>query len=140
MAKVINSNNTKNIGQDFVYNAKKNGVQFGAWFPTFYNKIEDITNFKILDENHTGQTGAMGKLAGAGVGGLAFGGAGAVVGALVGTGNKMIKIKQLAVEFNNKDWIQIEFEDRWADNFILKMFLEAIQETCGVEQASPFAN
>ena len=137
MAKVINSNQTKLINSEVAYSARKKNVEVGGllgWGGTKFN-MDSLTNMKVLDDENLMGTSATGKMAGAGIGALAFGGAGAVVGTLVGGGNKKITSKNIALEFG-KDWLVIKFEDGVVDRVIMN----AILEDCSVEQASPFAN
>ncbi len=136
MATVINSSNKNFIDHPIAYNGWNNKLEVGGFFGIGGTKLKmsDCTNIKIMDdENHLGTSGS-GKAVGGALGGLAFGGAGAVVGAMMGGGNKIKKIKKLALEFG-KTWFIIEFEDGLVDNVIR----DGIIKNANVEQESPFA-
>jgi hypothetical protein len=137
MAKVINSNQTKLINLEVTYSARKKNVEVGGLLGWLGYKFDmnSLTNMKVLDDENMMGTSATGKMAGAGIGALAFGGAGAVVGTLIGGGNKKITSKKIALEFG-KDWLIIQFEDSLLDTVIMN----GILMDCKVEQASPFAN
>ena len=136
MAKVINSNKTSLINADAGYHGRKKYVYVGGFVGLGSDKfyMESCTNLKVMDDEVMMGTSTGGKFAGAGVGALLTGGTGAIVGSMIGGGNKKIKNKKIALEFGS-DWLVLEFTEGMVDSMIMK----ALLEDCQVEQASPFA-
>lgn len=135
MAKVINSNNPKFINSLVAVGRK--GIEIGGFLGLGATKypLSSITNFKNEEQTMIGK-GTGGSLVGAGVGAVAFGGAGAVVGSVVGGNNKKIKNRTLSIEFNSQTWIIVEFDDVWTDNVVHNAILTLMAE----QQANPFAS
>lgn len=103
----------------------------------------EISQYKEFDSNESiaGAKGATGTLLGAGAGGLAFGGAGAIVGALAG-GNKVVKSSKtsLAIEFNDGNWIVMEMNTN-TDEFEGRCniaVIKDIRKRCAEKAVSPF--
>ena len=103
----------------------------------------EISQYKEFDSNESiaSTKEATGTLVGAGVGGLAFGGAGAIVGALAG-GNKTIKSSKtsLAIEFNDGNWIVLEMNTN-TDEFEGRCNMAVIKDIrnrCAEKAVSPF--
>ena len=116
---VIQSNNSTYLKQDVVYNDKLGKVQigklkfFGGMKPIKEFDVSEVKEFKQLNLENVEETNksTLGSLGGAAVGGLLFGGAGAVVGAL-SNGNKT-KHKThgtFGFNFKNGDWVLFEYE------------------------------
>jgi hypothetical protein len=63
----------------------------------------DIVSIQYNGASFVGTKGAGGSLGGAAVGGVLFGGSGAVVGAIA-SGNNIEQINNLAIKFNDGEW------------------------------------
>lgn len=134
MAKIIKSNNPKFINSEMAVGRK--AIEIGGFlgFGATKYPLSSVTNFMSEQDVALGK-GAAGSLLGAGVGAVAFGGAGAVVGSVVGGNNKKFTTRTVSLEFDNNNWIVVEFKDNMADNLVhnaLNILLSQIQD-------SPFA-
>lgn len=66
------------------------------------HSVDDIMTYELIEDGDSISSGGLGRAA---IGGLAFGGAGAVVGAITGgkKNKKLIKILQIKITMNNID-------------------------------------
>ena len=103
-----------------------------------------MREFKIIDEklNTTKKKSAGGTIGGAVVGGLLTGGAGAIIGAMLG-GNKKIKDAKIDLGFKlkNGDWFVATFKTDDAESFTSSMYkiaLEAIIKRFAKVTEAPF--
>ena len=82
----------------------------------------------------------IGSLGGAGLGGVLFGGSGAVVGALA-SGNKIKKEKDvsLGIAFKDKNWVVIEFtmNEEFLGKVHHSIYMELLEAT-SKKQKRPF--
>jgi hypothetical protein len=93
----------------------------------------EISKIGVIQHDRVGTKGMAGSLGGAAIGGVLFGGFGAVVGA-VATGNKIEDFKNIAVKFTNGDWIVLENKGDWADKTVFKRLvaLEGATQECPI--------
>jgi hypothetical protein len=129
---VIQSNNATYIGKQFTVDKKQ--VQIGSFFGTKI-PFNEVTNCKT-DVNQHVTKGMAGTIGGAIVGGILTGGVGAVVGGLACGNNKVVTSRQVALEFQNNDWIVVEFGTGWTDD----IFFKVVQEKFSSIIESPFGN
>ena len=98
------------IGKSDVINLKKNGFFKDKTLLSYSG--DDVKNFKVMDPNvqKVSTKGTAGSLAGAALGGILTGGAGAIVGGLA-SGNKIetFSSTEMAFEFNDGNWILVKF-------------------------------
>lgn len=71
----------------------------GTWMTSFYidgaHKLSDVVSYKYIEDE---QVYSVGKVVGASaIGGMVFGGAGAIVGALIGGGSSKRKIREAKI-------------------------------------------
>jgi hypothetical protein len=140
MSKVINSNIEKHIGREFNWTGKGCKIGLGFWGNEWAKPVKysdnEITNSQVIDASYEAEQSVhTGRVLGAGAGALAFGPLGAVVGALViGKKNKTVHLKHVAIEFNNKDWIVVEYNTNTGSGEIgYKTALEVL----GIEVNNP---
>ena len=133
MTTIVHSNNSEFLGQHFLYNQRKNRIEIGTIFTTKLS-LDDVTRTKITSSQETIK-GALGTVGVAAVGGLLFGGAGAVVGGLAGGNKKRASTTQVAFEFNNGTWIVVEYGTGWMDSIFLKEIIAKYSSSVD----SPFA-
>jgi len=74
-------------------------------------KIHTIKTIKPIDDNKMIHKGAVGTLGGAAAGGVLFGGAGAVVGALASGNKKILNFSTFGIEFEDGEWVVAEFDN-----------------------------
>ena len=131
MAKVTQSNNPEIIGKDYVLN-KKGTIDFGVWFATKIPQDSVIKVKAIVNQHIT--KGAGGTLGGAAVGGLLFGGAGAIVGGLAGGNNKTTRTREIAFQLNDNTWFIVEFTNGFVDDIMFDL----TQKRYAPMMSSPF--
>lgn len=131
MAKVLQSNNAKFLNKNFCIN--KTHISIGEWFPEKIS-LGSVINMKVDINQHVGKS-AGGTIGGAIVGGVLTGGIGAIVGGLACGNNKLRTTKLMAIEFENKDWIVVSFEDRFVD----RVLFDETQRRIGAIQINPFS-
>jgi hypothetical protein len=135
MPKIVNSNKNNFVNQTVFL--KKDYIEIGGFCGLGSTKVptDQITNFSSEIDSQLGSSTAS-KLGGAVVGGLLFGGIGAVVGVVSSGNNKKIQKRLLSFEINNTDWFTAEFDNSWTENLFFKEFMDKFSE----KQLSPFAN
>jgi hypothetical protein len=78
-------------------------------------RSEQIEKVKVFDTNQVETKGMGGTVGGAALGGILFGGAGAVVGALAG-GNNTSDFNNVAIKFTDGEWVVLSAEGNLARN------------------------
>jgi hypothetical protein len=144
---IIKSNNPKYIGATLIWYAKDDTIKIKRSF--FFKKIvdelipaSDVTNFKIMDPNEqrVGTKGMTGTLGTAAVGGLVFGGVGAIVGGMAG-GNKVEHYSKtdVAIQFANGDWAVVQFDtSKGMVGGLNRTIIDAWQRRFSAKQENPF--
>ena len=146
MGKIVKSNNPAFIGKTMLYRKKTDTAEIGGgWFSqATIHPASEVTNFKIIDPNeqYVATKGMGGTLGTAAVGGLLFGGVGAIVGGLAG-GNKVQAFSKthVALQFSNGDWVVVEYDTAAGTMIgpINKVIINAWQKRYAEKQISPFA-
>jgi hypothetical protein len=92
-------------------------------------QIESVT---VLGMDRVGTKGAAGSLGGAAVGGLLFGGFGAVVGAVAG-GNKVEEFKNICIVFTDGEWVVVTSEK----GFVSETGYQALIKMAGANNQCP---
>ena len=146
MSKVIKSNNPAYISKNLVYRKSTDAVEIGGglFSKATILSASDVTDFKIIDPNaqHVGTKSLGGSLGTAAVGGLLFGGVGAIVGGIAG-GNKVKEFAKthVALQFNTGDWVVIEYDTARGTMIgsINRTLVDVWQKRYAEKQVSPFA-
>ena len=87
-------------------------------------KANEIARMVIGGVEHVGHKTAGGSLGGAAVGGLLFGGFGAVVGAVAG-GNNLSEFNSVTVKFTDGEWVVLSGDNgTFTDSTELKLLLK----------------
>ena len=142
---IIKSNNQQYIGKQIVLHSKKDHIQIGGGFFSkgIIFSANDVSDFKLIDpeQQHVSTKGIGGTLGTGAIGGLMFGGAGAVLGGLAG-GNKVKQFGKthVALQFSNNDWVVIEYDT--SDGVVgwtSKLLIEAWQKRYAEKQDNPFS-
>lgn len=116
--KVIQSNESDIVGKEFVFNFKKDIVQFGSHGFLKFKSVLDfpcdsVLEVKELDNQHNsaGTKSMLGTVGGAAVGGLLTGGIGAIVGGMA-SGNNVEKssLTRIGIKFDEGTWAVIEVD------------------------------
>ena len=131
MATVIKSSNPKFLDKQFTCN--KNGLYIGTIFKTTI-ELSSVTQVNTEINQHVGK-GMLGTIGGAVVGGILTGGVGVLLGALACGNGKRRTTKLAAIEYGNKEWIVVDFEDGMLDNLFFKWLQRELASTLN----SPFA-
>lgn len=98
------------------------------------DEIESVT---VLGMDRVGTKGAGGSLGGAAVGGLLFGGAGAIVGSVAG-GNKVEEFKNICIVFTDGEWVVVTSEKGFVGEVGYKALIKmsGMKNQCPVERVN----
>ena len=147
--KVTNSSISEIINGSFEFIGKARAIILKK--PCFFkNKtvslysVSDVKNFKVMDPNvqKVGTKGAIGTVGGAAVGGLLTGGVGAIVGGMAG-GNtiKTFSTTDIAIEFNDGNWVVVHFDNTNDDTFVgslQNVIIDILKQELAQKATNPF--
>jgi hypothetical protein len=147
--RISNSNVAGAINGNFVFNKKLQQIcveKIGFFKKTMVllYSIDEVVNFKVMDPNITQEKTkrAAGTIGGAIVGGVLTGGVGAIVGAMAcGNSIKVSSTTDVALEFNDGNWIIIHFDNTNKKQMIGRlqsMIIDNLKESLAQKAANPF--